>query len=358
MFTHVAIPNWARSTRSYFGRGDHERSNSPRAVDRHRRRVANCSQARLRRVRRRRTPRPVPYPNDTPWTVWATKTGHPLAPVIEETPEMRLGTDLEPWLLDQAARILTGATTQPALGIGRAFRTNARLYVHPEYSWRFCSPDGHLYTTSDTYELVECKTSGLISGWAARGWGDTTVPLGIEFQARWQMHVMNAEVCHIVALVAGRGLCHYPIVRDLYIEADLVEQVDEWWQRHIIGGDEPPLTGRDANIVAALYPKPVRRSVILDDTDALQHWQAYRDAHLDETEAGQRKTEAGVALKALLGDAEVGLVEGRPVATWAARKGRVNWEQLARDFADGEGLPLPDPDAWRSAPTRAFTIKE
>jgi hypothetical protein len=173
------------------------------------------------------------------------------------------------------------------------------------------------------------------------------------------MHVMDAAVNHVVALVVGRGLCHYPIHRDPSIEASLVDQVDAWWQQHVIGGDEPPLTGRDTAMVAALYPRPLRRSVVLDDTDALTHWQAYRDAHQDLLDAEQRKAEAAVALKALLGDAEVGLVEGRPVATWAARKGRVDYKLMAQDLAVQLELDgLPDEEPYRAPAIRTFTIKE
>lgn len=307
----------------------------------------------------------------SPWQVWAEKTGHPLAPDFTGNPATRLGEALEPWLLTMAGE-LTGYQDS-------ASRPPHRLYRHPHHAWRRCSPDGIYYTpkadfTGLNLELVQAKTAGLQTG-RAHGWTDTTIPLGYELQARWEMHVMGATTNHIVALIAGRGLCHYPIHRDLEVENQLVEQVDEWWQRHIINGDEPPLTGRDAAIVAALYPKVERRRIDLDDTDAIAHWQAYRDAHLDATEADQRKAEAATALKALLGDAHYGYVDGRPVATWGERKGRIDWEKIARELYSlltdalapdpiivAEALMLPKIDELaeqRRGPTgRTFTIKE
>ena len=332
-------------------------------------------------------------PYRSPWAVWAQKTGHPLASLDEESDATRLGHALEPWLLEQASHLAYPDSIWAA-----AVKPDCRTYAHPEQPWRLASLDGvlpmphrhkadcaivtthHLTCTCGAYsrrnppDLVELKTAGLTTG-RAHGWTDTQIPLGYDLQVRWQMHVMDAQICHVVALVAGRGLCHYPITRDLDLEAQLVEQVTTWWERHIIGGDEPPLTGRDAAMVAALYPHPVRRSVQLDDTPALDWWQAYRDAHLDETEAKQRKAEAGTALKALIGDAEIGLVDGRPIATWAARKGRVDWEAIARELygllADAVA---PDPiisaaalvlpkleelaDQRRTKDTRSFTVKE
>lgn len=330
----------------------------------------------------------------TPWQVWADKTGHPLYQPPAETDAMRLGLEIEDWLRGQVKRLV-----HPDWPMGGgASKPPERINAHPEHSWRLASLDGvihwpyshepdcaivtthHLTCTCGAYgrrqdiELVELKTAGLISG-RAYGWTDTTVPLGYELQARWQMHVMDAPICHIVALVVGRGLCHYPIPRDLDLEADLVEQVSDWWDRHIIGGEEPPLTGRDAAVVAALYPKVTRPSVDLDDTDAMAHWRAYLDARQDATDAEQRKLEAGTALKALIGEAQIGRVEGRQIAAWSERKGRVDWEAIARELyglladalepdpiINASALVLPKFDdlaEQRRGPTsRAFTIKE
>lgn len=305
----------------------------------------------------------------SPWQVWADKTGHPLYQPPEETPAMRLGIELETWLIDQA-----GPLIYPPPETGEAVLTPERIYCHPEHPWRCCMPDACIGAPHSmerfNAELVECKTAGLTSG-RAYGWTDTSVPLGYELQARWQMHVMDAPICHIVALVVGRGLCHYPIARDLNLEADLVEQVSDWWQRHIVGGEEPPLTGRDAAVVAALYPKVTRPSVDLDDTEAMTHWRAYLDARQDATDAEQRKAEAGTALKALIGEAQIGRVEGRQIAAWSERKGRVDWEKIARELHallvdTWELAPIPHSDLtieelaeqFRGPTSRAFTIKE
>ena len=284
----------------------------------------------------------------TPWALWAEKTGHPMAPVDQGNEAARLGSALEDWLLTMAGEV-TGYNEA-------AHRLSHRLYQHPEHAWRLCTPDGAFYTvsypgaTSIRVELVETKTAGLVTG-RALGWTDTTIPLGYELQTRWQMHVMGAPICHVVALVAGRGLCHYPIARDLDLEAELIRQVDAWWTHHIIDGVEPPLSGRDSTIIATLYPRVERKAVNLDGTDAMTYWQAYREAHAEVTEAEARKAEAGTALRALLGDARTGLVDGRPIATWGERKGRVDWEAISRELYDSLTALLPDPSSEPGAPS-------
>jgi putative phage-type endonuclease len=296
----------------------------------------------------------------SPWQVWAEKVDHPQAPPYETSEAAELGHALEPWLIRQAEKLIGEQTGQ----------TEHRHYAHPEHPWRRCSPDGCV--DGDDQELVQAKTAGLVTG-RTHGWTDDTIPLGYELQARWEMHVMGARRSHIVALVAGRGLCLYTLERDLALEADLVSQVDTWWQKHVIGGEAPPLAGRDAAMVAALYPAVARNGVDLDDSEAMRWQRAYLDAHAQIRDLEAAKAAAGTELKALLGDAEIGFVNGRPVAVWAEKRNRVDWERFARDlyayaveYDAPEELPadwaeadfLKRAEGYRPAPTRSLTIKE
>lgn len=307
----------------------------------------------------------------SPWQVWAEKTGDPRAVASDESEASRLGLELEPWLLQQAATLIGDVHVE---------RTYARSYAHPEHPWRTCSPDGEAHPTTESSphgrpwheweihhgHLVQCKTAGLLSG-RAPGWTADAVPLGYELQARWEMHVMNAHTNTIMALVAGLGLRAYPIQRDLGLEDELVTAVDEWWQRHIINKEEPALTGRDSAVIAALYPHVARAAVDLDATTALELWGLYRQFRDQEKEAAAAKNTVGTQLKAMLGDAETGLVDGQPLVTWGQRRGRIDWETIARELygllTDAAGaLLLPKLDElteqFRGTPTRALTIKE
>src|SRR5699024_414555 len=123
------------------------------------------------------------------------------------------------------------------------------------------------------------------------------------------------------------------ITRDMGIEAKLVRQVSSWWGRHVVGGDEPAMGPGDAAVLAEIYPRVERDSVDLDDTDALEHWEVYLAALEREKDARREKESAGAELKALLGDAEVGRVEGNVIATWSESSGRVNYARLLADLA-------------------------
>lgn len=285
----------------------------------------------------------------SPWEVWREKTGR--APIDTASPSAAadLGNALEPWLIEQAEHLI---------GVP-AHRTATRTYGHVDAPWRRCSPDG---VTADG-RLVEAKTAGLASGFGTPpGWADGGVPLGYEFQVRWGMHVMDAPAAEVVALVAGLGLVHRTIERNLRVEAKMVAQVTAWWQRHVIEGVEPDLTGADAAVLAELYSTPeTGAAVALDDTDALEHWEIYLAAREREKDAKAEKERAGAELKALLGAATKGTVEGKTLVTWGPQKGKVNYSRLLADLIpdlEEAGIPVPDPEDYRGASSRSLDVKE
>ena len=202
----------------------------------------------------------------TPWDVWAEKTGV-RSWQDEGSESAELGKDLEPWLETQAAKLLGQPVT----------RAEHRTYAHPEYRWRMCSPDG---IVADG-RLAEYKTAGLASGFGIpAGWEDGGIPLGYEFQVRWSLHVMDRPAAEIVGLIAGLGVVHRTVTRDFAIETDMVAQVAEWRERHIVAGVEPPMGAVDNEAMARLYPRSNGNDIDLTGTDALELWQRYRDARV------------------------------------------------------------------------------
>ncbi|WP_033338991.1 YqaJ viral recombinase family nuclease [Catenuloplanes japonicus] len=281
----------------------------------------------------------------TPWDVWAEKTGVRSWADDDATAASDLGTALEPWIVDQAARLI-GAP------VGR---TGHRMYAHPVHGWRLCSPDAEVADG----RLVEAKTAGLASGWgAAKGWDDGGIPLGYEFQCRWSMHVLDRPAVELIALAAGHGLIRRTVVRDLDVEADMVEQVAAWRDEHIVDGIEPPLGAVDNKALAALYPVPNGKQVDLDGTDAEELHAAYL-AGLEAEKAGKAAKEtAGAGLKKLLAENEKGQLGGRVAVAWSSKTGHVDWPRLAADLAEAAGVPMPNPELYRKSPSRSLSVKD
>lgn len=282
----------------------------------------------------------------SPWQVWAEKLDVRRPPDQPST-AADLGTALEPWLIEQATDLIG----QPVA------RTDAQLYAHPQHRWRMCSPDGRTVAGNIG---VQCKTAGLASGYGApKGWDDGGIPLGYELQCRWECHVMDWDRVELVALVANYGLVRRTIIRDLTIEADLVAQASDWWQRHIVAGVEPPLGAADDPVMAELFPTAAPGEVVdLDDTSAVEAWMAYRDARDRERAAAADKKAAAAVLKNLIGAAWGAKVDGRLIATWSDKAGHVDWQRLVADLAETAGVPAPNPELYRKPSTRSLTVKD
>jgi len=279
----------------------------------------------------------------TPWEVWAEKSD--VKHWNEgDIPAAELGSDLEPWLVSMAPKVVGVA----------AIRTEHRTYARPEHPWRRYSPDGLLVDG----RLFEAKTAGLMGWRAPSGWDDGGVPLGYEFQVRWGMHVMDTPAAEVVGLVAGMGLVHRTITRDLAIERELVEQISEWWHTYVVNGVEPPMGAGDAANLTRRYPKSDGGETELDPIKAIDAWTAYRDARDRESAAKAEKDAAGAVLKSLLGKNEKGLVDGHVIVTWGAKKGQVDWQRLVTEWAAELGVTAPDPDAFRKPSSRSLNGKD
>lgn len=282
----------------------------------------------------------------TPWDVWAEKAGV-RSWQDEGSHAADLGKDLEPWLIEQASRILGVPVSAPAY----------RTYQHPEFGWQRCSPDA----IAADGRLVEAKTAGLASGYGTpAGWADDSIPLGYEFQVRWSLYVMNAPSAEIIALIAGMGLQRRTVVRDLTIEYDLVSQVTDWYQQHVAAGAEPPFGQVDNAAMAKLFPRcaPKTEVDLTGRDDAVELWHAYRDARDRESAAKAEKETAGAALKKLIGDNERAVVDGNTIATWSNKKGAVDWPRVVADLVEKHGVPAPNPDEYRKPSTRSLNVKD
>lgn len=280
----------------------------------------------------------------TPWQLWAIKAGF-LPDDDGGNDATELGQLLEPWLLEQAPRLL-GTGVQ---------RTPHMLYRHPVHAWQQVSPDAF----ADDGSLVEAKTAKLASYGDPEGWEDGGIPTAYEFQGRWQLYVMNRPRVHFVALVAGLGLLTRTIERHLPTEFDMLEQVSEWRTRHMVDGIEPAVDAFDVDALKTRYANPKPGSTIQLTPSALADAIAYKDAVARESQAARDKKEPKARLQALLGNNIEGTFagDGYPTVNWRAKKNEIDWEAMARELAKQAEIELPDPELWRKPPTRTFNVK-
>jgi predicted phage-related endonuclease len=142
------------------------------------------------------------------------------------------------------------------------------------------------------------------------------------------MHLTDGM--RLVALVDG-DLRVYETKADLEIQAWLLEYAQAWWERHVVGGEQPPLDGSsEANRwLRSRFPRdtaPIRPASMAEDLGMLELRAVEADLKRLEGEAMTLK----LALMQAIGDAG-GLESPAGIITYRADKNgkrsfRTKWE--------------------------------
>jgi len=116
---------------------------------------------------------------------------------------------------------------------------------------------------------VEAKTTGLV-GPVNGSWGeDNTDELEdyLVMQAMTQIICTGSEICHLYALIAGRGVVPFKIHRDDNLVELIKTECDAWWTKHVIK-DIPPEQTEPIKLDVAKRLKRAKGSVVELDATA------------------------------------------------------------------------------------------
>lgn len=234
----------------------------------------------------------------SPMSMWAEKMG--LAPPDEDDEYKEYGRRAEPMIVGYFE------DRNPGLTI---IDTQARAQ-HPDHPHHLATLDGRVVEVggSDPLGVFESKTGGF-DEWAE-------IPDAYACQVQWQMHVDQREHAWF-GVMHGRRYRGYNLERDQRAIDILIGIVDAFWTDHVLAEKPPPADAHKATARALglAYPTPVEGASV--PLDSLQ-------VHLDRREEAkriikeqQKELEAAEnAIKAAIGDAEVGTIGGEPIITW------------------------------------------
>lgn len=210
------------------------------------------------------------------------------------------GQYIEPSVLDFAESVLGT--------IERNVRRRARGLDFPLAA----TLDGQVVTTG---KPVEAKTTGLV-GPVYGEWGDSLsdhVPALYLVQATVQMICTDQDLCHLFALIGGRGFVQYEIRRDEEVAKTIIERCGQWWRRHIEQGVE--CTGSEPlplSVLKRIKREPASEVWLGEDAlAAVANWETAKATR----NAAEKQAELMQAhVLALLGEAEAGILpDGRAV---------------------------------------------
>jgi putative phage-type endonuclease len=185
-------------------------------------------------------------------------------------------------------------------------------YQHPEHDFLLASPDRVLTTATDT-EILEVKTS---DAFAHKTWVQGEVPDQYALQAHHYMLVTGFAVVQFAILVGGNHLETLTMERDETLLGDLLEAEGKFWDC-VVNERPPAVDGSESTKEALASHFKVKEGTSVEGGEML----ALALAILAEHKSGIKALEEGKILaenriKAILGENEVGLVDGEAAVTW------------------------------------------
>jgi putative phage-type endonuclease len=223
----------------------------------------------------------------SPFDLWAVKTGR--APAIETNDAMRLGQVLEPTLLQLAGERLGLRVVRPSttfVGHKPIYRANI---------------DGMVGEARRGSDIVEVKTTGVTDGWGKEGTNE--VPASVMCQVTYQMACSSSHLAHVACLSGAFGLAFklYRVEWDADLAEYILDNVNAWWERHIVK-DEPPEDTGSLDTLKSLH----RTDEVKDMSGHLEKFQIEEAAKLKLVDAERQYEQAKASLVQALGNARRG----------------------------------------------------
>lgn len=259
----------------------------------------------------------------SPIDVWLNKTGQSVPARDGDGLQLEIGHALEP-LIANRYTLVTGEQLNNPL----------RVFRSPKREWQLATPD-RLRVADE--RPVECKVA-----YSSDGWGDNgtdVVPHEYVCQTQWQMDVLDADVCHLAAIV-GRSFRIFVIRRDEGLIEALREAAERFWKDYVLGGTQPPITGHERDRMYLQQKFEQYASKMLPATPEQDRIAAQLAVAKEQLGAAEELVELySNQLRECIGDAE-GINGGAWKATWKAPRPSniTDWEAVARECGAHEAV--------------------
>lgn len=259
----------------------------------------------------------------TPYELWRYKKG--IDPPQTENFAMKAGHYLED-AVSMFFRDESGAH------IIKASTDDFTIY-DSERPWLRVSPDRTFWRPWAKHNeaeksILECKTTQLTID-------PDNLPKHWFCQIQMNMGVAEYKDGALAWLTMGRDFGYRDIEFDKEFYDWMTDQITEYWQRYIVGDEEPaPYTAEDIMIK---YPRHKEGKTVTADTDIMEQLERLKilKSEIKPMETEAKEIEGN--LKLFFGDAETIVDElGNTLATWKAPKPSRKFDQKAWEAATPE----------------------
>ena len=242
---------------------------------------------------------------------------------FEPTARMLMGKDVEQAIVKAYSRI----TERPAEWCDCTVQ-------HAEMKWMAATPDALVYEPDHRH--IERGVDAKLVYWdQRRKWGPTPddIPEGIQLQMIWMMAVLNCDRWDVAAWAGEDEPRIYEFERNYTLERVVIEKTEEWYRRHLVGGEMPPITGSAAAAKWLQRTFPAHKSPDLRAAtpEEIEYLREYACVRAEQKEATERRKEMENQIKLAIADRE-GLEWATGKFTWRLSADRHihNWEGLAK----------------------------
>ncbi|MFJ6841421.1 YqaJ viral recombinase family protein [Streptomyces griseoluteus] len=216
--------------------------------------------------------------------------------------------------------------------------------------------------------VLECKSRTWRSA-RSEGWHGEQAPDRPAIQAHWYLTVTGYGVSYVAGLIDDE-LVWFRLERDDELCALLADSVNRFWYDHVLAAvpPEPDGNAATAELLARLWDAREEATVEVDPVETMLLKQRRRELREEIGDRDRELTEIENRLRALLGDAEVATIGGRPAYTWrqngqfAPARFREAEPQLAAEYThyvpaiDTKWLAKDHPETYRKYRARVLRV--
>jgi len=254
---------------------------------------------------------------NSPMTVYMDKIGE--MPATEENEAMYWGNVLEEVVAKEFEK-----------RSGLKVRKKNAIMQHPQYEMALANVDRLVVGKN---EGLECKTT---SAFLLNEWNEEEVPPAYFLQCQWYMAVTSYQRWHLAVLIGGNTFKFFTIDRDDELINVLLSKAKDFWNDHVLKHEPPIFDGSDASseLLAYMYPESTADEEIELSPDADKWLSELKKIKEQEKEIKKKKTEAENNIKAEMGTAEIGRVNGQTVTWKSVEANRIDTKALKKENAD------------------------
>ena len=232
-------------------------------------------------------------------------------------------------------------------------RTNLEVHECPfflrskEHKHMLANIDGYVKNEDGSFSVLEIKTA---NAYAVQDWLDG-LPIEYFAQIMHYMVVTGMSSAYVAVLLGGNEFRIQKYDRDEEMVKHIIQMEENFWFNFMLKDVPPEATAKDNEFLSQLYPKAAPERVIELPAEAMEILTDYEKANHELALVKEAKETAEAQLKAMMADAEVGVIGSH----------RISWKNVSTTRLDSKKVKaLLSEDQLKecsnTTTTRKFTV--